>query len=75
MDQQLLALMRDRFDAIDTTLKDLNESLKAHTEKDDRYWLKIDQQAAQISLIRWICGGGAFAAFVAWVIEKKFGGH
>lgn len=75
MDEQVLEMMRDRFDAIDDTLKALNTNLREHTEKDDRYWLKIDQQAAQIGLIKWIFGGGAFAAVVVWYMDKKFGGH
>jgi hypothetical protein len=75
MDEQVLAMMRDRFDSLDETLKTMNASLTTHVEKDERYWLKIDQQQAQISLIRWLCGGGAGAALVAWIVEKKFGGH
>lgn len=75
MDEQLLDMINRRFDSLDDTLKDLNTTMKDHVEKDERYWLKIDQQQAQISLMKWLLGGGAGAALIAWFIDKKFLGH
>lgn len=75
MDDQVLAMMRDRFDALDEKLTAMTAALQAHHEKDERYWLKIDQQQAQISLMRWLLGGGAGAALIAWIVERKFLGH
>lgn len=74
MDEQLLELMRDRFDRLDTELSSLNVALRDHTKMDEQYWKKIDANEAQISLLKWIGGGVSGSALMGWLLQK-FGTH
>ena len=74
MDEQLLELMRDRFDRLDNEMTSLNTTLKEHTEMDQRYWQKIDQQEAQISLIKWLGGSISMSGLLGWLFSH-FGKH
>lgn len=71
---QVIELLRDRFDKLDTELNDLHTTLKDHTKIDERYWGKIDQQEAQLSLVKWVSSGVSGSALIAW-LYAKFGGH
>lgn len=74
MDDQLIEMIRDRFDDMGAKLDDAARHLKEHVDTDARYWRLIDEQQAQISLLRWMTGGGATTALATW-LYSKFGGH
>ncbi|MFN3075373.1 MAG: hypothetical protein ABT940_00555 [Alphaproteobacteria bacterium] len=70
MDDQAFKLLMSRFDTIDSTLNDMKQSFDAHVVKDEGYWLRLDQQEAQISAFKWITSGLSGSALLAWVYEK-----
>lgn len=70
MDHQLLELMRDRFDRVDSELTKLNDTLALHTAKDERYWTRIDTQEGQISLLKWMGSGLSISAAISWLYQK-----
>ena len=74
MDQQIVQMIRDRFDGIDSKLDDASKVLKEHIAQDERYWRMIDEQRAQIALIKWLSGGLSGSAILAW-LYAKFGGR
>ncbi len=85
MDEQIVDLMRDQFklihDKIDMThassnakLDEMRVALDGHVLEDRQYWKSIDEQRAQLSVIKWLFSGGAGTGLLAW-IYSKFGGH
>ena len=52
MDPQLIDMIRDRFDALDASLKAIHDDFNSHTEQDMAYWKMIDTQRAQVSLLQ-----------------------
>jgi hypothetical protein len=85
MDEQIVDLMRDQFrmihDKIDFNhtstnqkIEEVKEAVSSHVEEDRRYWSSIDEQKAQISLIKWLFSGASGSALMAWVFSK-FGGR
>jgi ABC-type transport system involved in cytochrome bd biosynthesis fused ATPase/permease subunit len=52
MDDQVFHLLNSKFDEIRGDLHGINESIKAHVEKDEIYWRKMDVQEAQLSMLR-----------------------
>lgn len=52
MDHQLLEFIRDRFDSLDEKFDRHMENFQEHIQEDVRYWKKIDQQYAQLSLLQ-----------------------
>lgn len=71
-DDQILELLRDRFDKVDKDLSKLADDLSDHYEKDERYWGMIDEQQAQLKLIKRVAAGGGGAALFTW-LATKFG--
>lgn len=74
MDEQVLELMRDQFERLHQELGALNTTLKDHTDMDRQYWQKIDQQEAQISLIKWVGSGLSVSGLLGWLFSH-FGKH
>lgn len=74
MDDQLIELIRDRFDSVDAKLNQQQASFELHAQNDEKYWKLIDEQQAQLSLIKWISSGLSGSALLAW-LYTKFGGH
>ena len=44
LDEQVLELLRDRFDAVDKKLDEAKDAFAAHSESDKKYWAVIDRQ-------------------------------
>lgn len=67
---QLVEMIRDRFDSQDRKLEEIKCSLSNHVEKDEEYWRQIDVQAGQIQLLKAIGGSSIFAGAMAWLWNK-----
>lgn len=50
-------MIRDRFDAVDASLKAAKDSFDKHADTDAKYWAKIDEHHAQVGLIKKILYG------------------
>jgi hypothetical protein len=75
VEHETIGLIRDRLESIDDHLAKLSHSLEQHVDKDSRYWQQIDQQNAQISLLKWMFSGAILAGFTSagsW-LATKFG--
>jgi len=72
VEHDIIALLRDRFDAQDMVLRDIKESLVDHTKKDEHYWKMIDDQQAQLRMVKWMSTGLSGSALTAW-LWNKFG--
>jgi RNA binding exosome subunit len=70
MDDQAFRLLMSRFDTLDSTLSGMKESFDQHVKKDEGYWLRLDQQEAQVSVFKWITSGLSGSAIIAWLYEK-----
>ena len=73
MSNDLINLMRDRFDSLDRKLDALHETFKEHVNKDETYWKKLDQQEGQLRLVRWVSGSGIITGIgtaALWVYKK-----
>ena len=70
MDQQLVEMIRDRFDRVDTALEEARATMHAHIEKDEQYWKQLDQQSGQISLLKWLGGGAGLTIIGKWIYER-----
>lgn len=70
MEDQAFQLLMSRFDTLDGTLAEMKESFDTHVKKDEGYWLRLDQQEAQVSVFKWITSGLSGSAIVAWLYEK-----
>ena len=66
----IIAMLRDRFDAQDTVLQEIKTSLREHVDKDEVYWKQIDDQKAQLRLVKWLGGTGAVGSAVLWAWQK-----
>lgn len=74
MDEQIVDLLRDQFKTMNDKIDSLHEDVRSHVQKDERYWGKIDEQQAQIGVIRWLGSGVSGSALLAW-LYSKFGTH
>ena len=70
MDHQAFELLMSRFDKLDQTLSNMSESFDQHVIKDEGYWLRLDQQEAQVSVFKWITSGLSGSAIIAWLYAK-----
>jgi RNA binding exosome subunit len=70
MEDQAFQLLMARFDKLDSTLSDMSASFDEHVKKDEGYWLRLDQQEAQVSVFKWITSGLSGSAIIAWLYEK-----
>jgi len=78
MDDQLFRMIQDRFDAQDKRfdsqdkdLADIKELIEKHTEKDETYWKKLDNQEAQLSTLKKVGAGFVSAVgLVEWFFRK-----
>jgi RNA binding exosome subunit len=70
LENQVLEMVRDRFDAQDVMLNEIKESIRDHVTKDEAYWRQIDDQKAQLKLVKWIGGTGIFSSAVIWIWQK-----
>jgi RNA binding exosome subunit len=66
----LVNLIRDQFETVNNTLRDIHIELKEHTEKDVKYWQKIDEQAAQLRLVKWAAGSGFIGVMANWLYQQ-----
>lgn len=62
MDSQLFDMMKARFDNVDAKLDAAKESFDAHAATDASYWKVLDEQQAQLSLIKRLFWGGVSLA-------------
>ena len=71
MDNQLFEMLKERFDRQDEMLAEIKGTIKEHTEKDERYWAKIDIHEAQLSTLKKV-GAGFISAvgLVEWFFRK-----
>ena len=67
MDDQLIEMMRDRFDKVDRDNEQLLVDLKAHATKDEVYWQKVDAHYAQLALVKWLAGTSIGSAIMLWI--------
>jgi hypothetical protein len=67
MDDNILGLLRDRFSKVDRDNAEMLVCLKDHIKKDEEYWKKIDDQHAQIRLVKYLGGSGLGAAVLHWL--------
>ena len=67
MDEQIIELLRDRFDRLDVELSVISTTLKEHCENDATYWKKIDENEAQLRVIKWLSSSAAGSAVMAWL--------
>ena len=70
INDQLVDLLRDRFDRVDAALDDAKATMLAHIEKDERYWKQLDQQSGQISLLKWLGGGAGLSFLGKWLYDR-----
>jgi RNA binding exosome subunit len=70
MNEQAFHLLMARFDKLDSTLSEMSTSFDEHVKKDECYWLRLDQQEAQVSVFKWITSGLSGSAIIAWLYEK-----
>lgn len=70
MEPQLVEMIRDRFDAQDRVLEDIQSSIATHVTKDEAYWKRLDVQEGQMTLLKAIGGSSALAAIGAWLWNK-----
>ncbi len=62
MDNQLFDFMKARFDGVDRKLDEQQEAINGHIELDRQYWKVLDEQQAQLSLIKRVFWGGVSLA-------------
>lgn len=48
----------------------ITTALSKHVEKDEVYWKMIDDQKAQLRLIRWLGGSGVAGSLGLWILNK-----
>ncbi len=73
MDDQIVNLLRDRLEAIDNNVQRVHEAMESHLERDEHYWRKIDEQQAQLGVIKFLGSGVSGSALLAW-LYNHFGG-
>ncbi len=85
MDETQVNLIRDQFRSIhdkiemsylnlDKKVDQIHADVREHIEKDEQYWVKIDENEAKISLLKWLFSGASGSALLAWLYQK-FGIH
>lgn len=71
---QVIELIRDTikqgFENTNSKIDRLTESFETHVGKDADYWRKIDEQKAQMRLIKWLGGTGLGTSFTLWILNK-----
>lgn len=71
MDETHVELIRDTikqgFDLTNQKIDTMTASFHDHVEKDEQYWKTIDEQRAQLRLIKYLGGGGIGTAIGAWL--------
>ena len=74
MDTQTVELIRDAikdgFAHTNQKIDELTESFQSHVGKDENYWRKMDEQQAQLRLVKWLGGTGLGASGVMWILNK-----
>jgi hypothetical protein len=71
MDEHIVGLIRDQFQAIHDKIDTIHTDLREHTKTDSDYWKKIDQHEGQISVLKWLFGGsGVMVTTAAWIWHK-----
>lgn len=62
MDNQLFDFMKARFDGVERKLDEHREAMDVHIETDRQYWKVLDEQQAQLSLIKRVFWGAVSLA-------------
>lgn len=74
MDEQVVELIRDTikqgFEHTNSKIDALTESFETHVGKDAGYWRQIDEQKAQMRLIKWLGGTGVASSVALWILNK-----
>ena len=70
IETQIVEMLRDRFDAQDAVLQEIKTSIHEHVEKDETYWKQIDDQKAQLRLVKWLGGTGVVGSAILWAWQK-----
>jgi RNA binding exosome subunit len=70
MDSQLYQELQRRFDSLDRQLGSISKDLRDHIEKDEEYWRRLDDQKAQIALVKWLGGTGILSSAALWLWQK-----
>ena len=70
-DEQVVALITKQLDQLNNRLDIIHTDINDHLEKDFNYWRKVDQQEAQLSLLRYLVSGlPVVVAGVVWILER-----
>ena len=74
MDEQHIELIRDTikqgFENTNDKIDALTVALSDHVKKDDSYWKKIDDQQAQIRLVKAVGSSGLVVSAALWLWNK-----
>lgn len=74
MDEQVVGMIRDSLERIETRCSSIDEKIDEHIKVDAGYWQKIDRQEGALSVWKWIAGlGGGSGALAA--LSQWFGKH
>jgi hypothetical protein len=46
------------------------QDMRDHIEKDEAYWRRLDDQRAQLRLIKWVGGSGVLGSVALWLWQK-----
>jgi RNA binding exosome subunit len=69
VDDPMIQMIRDRFSNVDRDNQEMLTCLKEHIKKDEEYWRKIDDQQAQIGVVKWLAGTGILGAVANWFYQ------
>ena len=70
-DEQVIKLISNQLDMLNSRLDVIHGDIKDHLDKDLSYWRKVDQQEAQLSLLRYLVGGTpVVVGGIIWMLER-----
>ena len=69
VEDPMIQMIRDRFSNVDRDNKEMLDCLRDHIKKDELYWKKIDDQQAQMALVKWLAGTGVLGAIANWFYQ------
>ena len=70
-DEQVVKLIENQLDQLNSRLDIIHNDIKDHLNKDLEYWRKVDQQEAQLSLLRYLAGGTpVVVGGIVWMLER-----
>ena len=70
-DEQVIKLIENQLNQLNDRLDIIHSDIKDHLYKDLEYWRKVDQQEAQLSLLRYLVGGiPVVVGGIIWMLER-----